>query len=293
MKKVLVTGAGGMLGKELVCQLKELEEIYIYAVSSGINQIRAVGENLVFVPISQLEHCLQSNEIDCLVHLAFPRNVKPDQWADGITYASNVLKLAKQYEISQIIHVSSQSLYGWQRTFVAREMDSVILTSPYTTGKFCLELMTNTLFEDRPHTNIRLSTIVGTETEERVPNKFLRRLVKGDNLVIEGGMQRFSFLDSRDAASALCKMVVSDGSEWAEVYNLGTWESYSLIEIAEEAVSTAKEYGFSGSEIIVKDAEIPMNNALNAELFMRDFDWKPQYTLKQTMTSILERIIRE
>lgn len=293
MKNVLITGAGGMVGRELVRQISQEEEFCVYAVSSKYRAFMQTREWLYEVPGDYVETCMQNAAIDYLIHLAFPRNVKPSQWANGISYASAILKFAKQYDIPRIIHVSSQSVYGLQRQTRATEQDEPVLSSPYTTGKYCMELLNNILFSDRPHTNIRLSTTVSEASEERIPNKLLRRVTKGEDLCIEGGMQRFSFLDVRDAAGGICQMLKTDSAKWAQEYNLGTEENHSLLEIAEEALAVGQAFGFTNSKMVVKEADIVMNNCIDPTAFMEDCGWAPRYTLRQSMVQIIEKIMQE
>ena len=121
-----------------------------------------------------------------MLQLAFPRNVQPEQWADGIKFCMETLFMAHKYDVKRIVHVSSQSLYGWQREDAAKVDSEVMLVSPYTTGKYCTEVLVNNLFADRPHTNVCLSTIIGTYTRERVVNFY--NLTVTESVAVNGMM---------------------------------------------------------------------------------------------------------
>ena len=238
----MITGAGGLVGQAVISALLEDEnkEYEVFAATSNTDKMNMENPRLCVIPNHDIEKVLKEKQIDTLLHLAFPRNVEPDQWADGIAFSMDVLYMAKKYHVGKIINTSSQSIYGLQRDHAADEVSSIYLNSPYTTGKYCSELMVNELFSDRPHTNVRLSTIIGPSTKERVTNKFFARIIQGEDIIVQGGMQVFSFLDVRDAASGFVRLIKSDGSMWKKVYNLGTHEYKTLLEIAQMAVQIGK-----------------------------------------------------
>lgn len=289
MKKVLICGAAGLVGQATIRAMIEEETFEIYAATSRPERICLSNSKLHIISNWEIESLLQQEKIDTLLQLAFPRNVKPEQWAAGIRFAADILFMAKKYKIGEIVHISSQSIYGLQRTATADEQSSICLNSPYTTGKFCMELMVEHLFYDRPHTNIRLSTTIGPETQERVTNKFLKQVMSGENILVQGGMQRFSFLDVRDAADGLVHLLKNDKANWRQVYNLGTSENYTLFEIAKLAIKIGKEYGFTNSKVIVEPADIVMNNCIDVSAFEADYLWQARYTLSDSMKYIFEK----
>lgn len=280
-----VCGASGLVGRQVVAGLCN-EGFKVYAATSRPGEWKDSRKGLHVIANEEIEDVFKEKKVDAMLHLAFPRNVSQDQWANGIQFASDVLFMAQKYDIPKVVHVSSQSIYGLQRTKPADEQTTFNLTSPYTTGKFCMELLVNHLFFDRPCTNIRLSTTIGPNTKERVPNKIIQRIVQGDDIVIKGGMQKFSFLDVRDAASGLITILKSNGSGWKSAYNLGTEESHPLLEIADTALDIGRRYGYCKSSLIHEPDEVIMNNSLNVQRFYDDFGWRAEYSLEQSLEHI-------
>lgn len=289
MKTILITGASGLVGRAVIQELITLQgKVTIYAASSNPDKIIYKAGNLHIIKNEEIEKILSANEIDILLQLAFPRNVSENQWAKGIKYAVDILFLAHKYKVKRIINVSSQSIYGLQRRISADEGHEIFLNSPYTTGKYCTEIVTECLFERGMYTNIRLSTTIGTDTKERVPNKLFARIVSGMDLVIKGGNQKFSFLDVRDAASGLVSLMMQDNIWWKSAYNLGTSEVNSLLNIANLAVEIAREYGYDKSKIVIQEDDIVMVNQIDVRLFEHDFKWKAQYSLEESLRYIFE-----
>ena len=290
MKRVMITGAGGTVGSAVISALlaDKSMEYEIIAATSNVEKVNQKNSCLHVIPNDDIEKVLKKNEVDTLVHLAFPRNVESDQWAKGIAFSMDVLHMAQKYYVNKVINTSSQSIYGLQREQAADEESPIYLNSPYTTGKYCTEITVNEIFSDRPHTNIRLSTIIGPSTRERVTNKFFSQIVRGEDIIVQGGGQVFSFLDVRDAASGFVSLIKSDGSIWKKAYNLGTHEYKTLLEIAQLAISIGKKFGYEKSKLIQQPTEIVLNNQIICSSFQNDLHWEPVYDLEASMEYIFQ-----
>lgn len=290
MKNIVITGASGLIGTALIDRLLNQchTEFKIYAVTSNPNKLKISDSCLSIIAPNQLEDILKSNTIEVLVQLAFPRNVSNENWAAGIKYAMNVIFLAKKYGVERLINVSSQSIYGLQREEAANENDAIILNSPYTTGKYCTELLAEGLFREGTFTNIRLSTIIGPTTKERVPNKLFANILSGNKLTIKGGQQQFSFLDVRDAADGLLCIISKTVQPWKPAYNLGTREVCSLLSIAEKCNLIASEHGYAKAHINLIVDDTFLSNELDVTLFEKDFGWIARYNLNESLTYILD-----
>lgn len=289
MRKVIIGGAAGMVGRGLLEYITEHKcDLEIWAADRNIDQLKQYeSTNIHPIQNKEVEIVLSHNQMDVMLQMAFPRNVKPEQWAAGISFAANMLKLAKAYEVKSVINISSQSIYGLNRTEPADEQSPISLNSPYTTGKYCMELMMEQLFGDRPYTNIRLSTIIGPATPERVLNKFLATIIAGNNINIKGGHQVFSLLDVRDAAAGLATLLMSNANKWHHVYNLGTAEYIGIIDMAEKCESAAERHGILKTKIKVEqNDEVFLNSLVKVDAFYEDFCWKAQYTIDESIDNI-------
>lgn len=284
--RVLITGASGNLAKELIKVLEENPQCEIWGASSRPQENHYLRAKIISNDL--LENCLKQNSFDVFVHSAFPRNVNAKQWASGIDFSFKVLFWAYKYGCKRVIHISSQSIYGWDREFAAVEGGVVSLNNPYSTGKYCIEQLVKYLFDSGIYTNIRLSTIIGNHTDEKVPNKFMHQLITNCDLNIQGGDQIFSFLDIRDAVDALCLLIMNDKDNWREIYNIGTEEYYTLLEIANKCLCIAKQHGNTTSKINITPVDITLNNRLDCNAFYEDFGWKAKYSLDDTLLHMFE-----
>ena len=288
MKKVLICGAAGMVGRTLVAEaLENHQDCEVWAADINVDVFSGIeSANFHAILNTELESTMQAHHFDAMLQMAFPRNVQPNQWSSGIEFCFNVLFLAKKYNVGKVVHVSSQSLYGWQREEAADEKSPVILVSPYTTGKYCAEILTRQLFESGTFTNVRLSTIIGPLTKERVVNKFIEKVIKGENIVVQGGGQFFSFLDVRDAASGLLAILLSDNVKMQAIYNVGTQKFATLIEIANKVNEIGEKRGYSGTKVVLEQGDIVLNNKIDVSAVKNDFGWEAEYTLDDSIENI-------
>lgn len=287
--KILITGAGGFLGTELVKELMRQEDVDVVALTSQKEKlVQTIGEaanvtlsgrNSVFEP------GFDFSSIDVLINCAFPRNVDGIQMADGLQYISRLLKRAVTGGVKSVINISSQSVYSQTRMKPAAEDTELNLESKYAIGKYAAELLTNSVCWNIPHTSIRMASLIGVGFDQRLVNKFIKQVLEGENICIRGGRQMFGFLDVRDAASAI--IAVAQGKDWKEIYNLGPDRGYTLLEIAKCVQDTVKESGFENTEIELEETDDWQNSSLDSTRLKRQFDWREQCSLRNTVLSII------
>ena len=290
--KIAVTGAGGFLGTELLRQLSEVADIKIYAFSFDFERKRDTyvkADNIISVDNSEAA-ALDYSDIDILINCAFPRNTDDEAFAEGLNFIQKVIEKAVNDKVGPVINISSQSVYSQKRTAPADEDFPIVLESKYAVGKYWSELFVNTVCRNLRHTNLRMASLIGAGFNQRITNKFAAKVIAGEQITISGGEQIFGFLDVRDAAAAIIKIALSD-CEWHEVYNLGTNNAYTLREIAECAVVVGNEIGFTAPEPVYNNFGEWQNSALDCSKFMKYFDWKPTYSMKDTMHQIYRTLM--
>lgn len=186
MKKILITGAGGFLGRYLIeaCFHKEFE---IIAISSQKESLYKQFSGTDILVVDKLEALSTDwSKIDVLINCAFPRNVDGEKIAEGLEYVAKVLEKANRDGVGFVINISSQSVYSQNRCEAANENTSVCLDTKYAIGKYVTELMTNSICREIRHTNLRMASLIGPEFEQRLVNKFIKSALVGENLKLIG-----------------------------------------------------------------------------------------------------------
>lgn len=284
MKQMIITGAGGFLGTEIISQCIENGEYEIYALTSKPEELT---EKYRDCPRFHL-YGGEILEDAYVVHCAFPRKEDGRELAAGLDYSKKCYRLLKKIAPRGIVHVSSQSVYSRKREKPASESTPVNLESGYAAGKYAAELLTNTFFEEIPHTNLRMASLIGVGFEQRITNIFVEQALKNHEIHIQEGQQSFGFLDVRDAAAAVVRLLEDDSpKEWKEVYNVGTDENHTLREIAETVIGNVEEYCGIEAVLTSEESDVCFQSTLNSERFRRQFYWEPKYNLKDTVISLI------
>ena len=287
--KIVITGAGGFLGEHLIKQcIKQESKIEIIAVTSQTESLsKKYKGSIEIIDRKQLDK-VDWNEIDILLNCAFPRNNDGEQMADGLSFISETVTRATIGGVGAVINISSQSVYSQMRKEPATEDTILNLETKYAVGKYATELLVNKICRNIPHTNLRMASLIGEGFEQRITNKLVAKVIAGGDLNIIGGEQRFGFLNVKDAANGIIAVFNSKPSEWKEVYNLGTNESYTLSEIAEMVSKMGEQYLDRKILINYQDISEWKNSSMNCDLFFESFSWKPQYNMSDTINMLFK-----
>lgn len=284
---IAITGAGGFLGSELLRQLAGRADVRVTAFTFDFERERdtfVTAENISNVDNADAA-AFDFSDTDVLIQCAFPRNVNDESFSKGLDFLQLVVEKAAKDRAGAVINISSQSVYSQKRSEAADESAATVLESRYAVGKYCSELFVNSVCREIRHTNLRMASLIGAGFNQRLTNRFAAVVMKGEQISLTGGDQLFGFLDVRDAASAIITAALSEGP-WDEVYNLGTNAAYTLLQLAETAVSIGKECGYSAPQPVVTGEGEWQNSALLCDAFSARFGWKPAYALNDTMKEI-------
>ncbi len=163
MKTILVTGGAGFIGSHLIDRLlligyrvinvdnfndyydPKLKENNIKNHFKFPNQYRLIREDIT--KKSFLEYFLNEEKINAIVHLAARAGVRPSienpyqYQLDNVIGTQNILDLAKEKNISNLVLASSSSVYGNNKKIPFSETDNVDYPiSPYAATKKANEL---------------------------------------------------------------------------------------------------------------------------------------------------------
>lgn len=289
MKRLIISGAGGFLGSYVIKK----------ALDAGIEVVAITGKTSIAAGVMVLDTerfltgaCTLDAE-DVFLNCLFPTNADGYKMAEGLEKVYRMIIMAYESGVGAFINISSQSVYPSKRTAPAREGDALSLETPYAVGKYSSEAFVNRIFSDRPHTNIRMASLLGVGYDQRIVNRLIMQALKGERLKVIGGMQRYGFLEVWDAAAGLVKLAASDPASWRETYNLGRNDSYTLVDVAECVVAQMKRQAHMDAAYTVEEGQDNRNSAIDASLFMRDFDWTPAITLPEATAAILRSKLDE
>lgn len=302
-KNLLVTGASGYLGRNLIEEilLKHDEHFDVWALSRDKQKMKSIfGSKIKIYDISDFENgVLSMGNVDILLHAGFARpHCTTVEIADSIVFSNKILIKAFQNQVANIINISSQSVYGQGSEIPWNENTIVNTSTVYSTAKFSTEqllLGLKTLYPHVNSTSIRLGALTGGAVglvNVDLLSKIISNVINGKDIDIIGRDQIMERLDIRDAISGLISVLNNTDKKWNMVYNLGSGKQYNLAEIAEEIEKCAKEIGYIPN-LIEHVSESKLEFGLNIELFKKDFKWQPEYNLKDTVLSLFNYLKKQ
>lgn len=327
-KTIFITGATGLIGYYLTSSLvykniKENSNIKILALVRNIKKARLqfneqlkVDNKLNFI-CGELNNIPNiSEKIDYVIHGASPTSSKifaenPVEVIKTIYNGTiNILELAKNKEIKNMVFLSTMEVYGVNKTHdkVDEEHESYLNTmnvrNSYPESKRLCENLCASYYSEYnvPVNVLRLTQTFGPgikENDNRVFAQFIRASIEKKNIVLltEGKTYR-NYLYLADAATAILAVVLSE--KYGEAYNVANEESYCSIKEMAELVA---------NDISNKKIRVIFNfaNKNNTKIFMpqmcmnldikklKKLGWNSNYNLRdmyeRTIVSIKNNIL--
>lgn len=286
MKKIVITGANGLVATELTHLLIHSGIYEIYLVSTNLESIKSKYAEFKNVKCYNIETlpCDLNNSI--VIHTAFTRSGNGNDYVSSITFLYKILSWAKKSHIKKFINISSQSVYGNnQKESLWKENVCVNPSYMYALAKAISEQIVENYFVDTSviWTNLRLSSIC---EEARFMNVFVKNTLTENDIIIKGANHKFSFIDVRDVATGLLAMIEYDGP-FDTIYNLGTGKKYSILDIALIVQQIASDKFGKHVKIIEQNGdEEPQSYGLCPLKFMSTYNWEPHYEMYDMIMSL-------
>jgi len=304
MKRVLVTGGAGFLGRHLCARLlKDGNEVICLD-----NYFTGTKSNIVafldnpFFEIIRHDVCFPLYiEVDEIYNLACPASpihyqhdpVKTTK--TSVHGAINLLGLAKRVG-AKILQASTSEVYGDPTMHPQQEhywgnVNPIGIRSCYDEGKRCAE----TLFFDyhrQYNLNIKVARIFNTygpymrPNDGRVVSNFILQALHNEPITLYGdGQQTRSFCFVDDLINGLITLMNSDQSVTGPI-NLGNPEEFTILALAEQVINLTN----SNSEIIFHPlpSDDPMQRCPDISLAKEQLNWQPKINLTNGLTSTIE-----
>ena len=268
-KTILVTGAAGFIGSNLVKRLfNDVKNIKVIGIDSitdyydvnikyeRLKEIEALGKDWTFVHDSiankkAVEEIFSKNKISVVVNLAAQAGVRysitnPDAYIQSnLIGFYNILEACRHHEVEHLVYASSSSVYGSNKKVPYSTDDKVDNpVSLYAATKKSNELMAHAYSKlyNIPSTGLRFFTVYGPAGRPDMAYfGFTNKLVKGDIIKIfnYGNCKRdFTYVDDivegivRVMQHAPEKQNGEDGLPIPpyKVYNIGNSHPENLLE---------------------------------------------------------------
>lgn len=280
MKSILVTGAGGFIGRRLVRILR----------SAGHSLIELCSADGDIADPATLERFHEA-PVDFVFHLA-GRTYVPDAWREpadfqrvNVTGTGNVLELCRKRKIP-LTYVSGY-LYGIPASLPVKETDRIEANNPYALSKLLAESLCNfyAAHFDVPVTIIRPFNIygIGQKAHFLIP-KIIAQIKAGQRIQVKDLTPRRDYLYLDDLVDGLLRTLESKSG--CRVYNFGYGSSLSVKEIIDLIQSVA------GTSLEIIGEKLPRKNEIqdvyaDINKARQELLWQPKYRFEGGIREIL------
>lgn len=294
--KLLISGASGFLGSNILKYVTDfntsIEVVALSTNADSINQQFSEFDNITAYSYEDMDN-IHHDDIDVFINLAYPRNDCSEKLGASMSSIYNNLRTIASWNIPAIINVSSQSVYGTSRTGMVKESDDVNLDSIYATGKYCFELICDSLFHDSRLIHVRLASLIGCGFDQRVTNKLVDIAIKNKAMQIKDNGTIYSYLDVRDAVEGLLSISARMENplfDCPRIINLGTESGYTLTDISSIIHKILLESYDMYTDVSFVDCEMTnkFTFQLDSTLLKQCFNWIPSITIEDSLKRIIE-----
>jgi len=304
--KVLVTGATGYLGAEIVRALL-VDGNEVIALSRSLEKFEQLRRwcdtlepqlRILEGDICTLRALPQG--IGTIIHAAARLGVKEcgEHRAETVRVnvhgTCNILRLAARHGVKRFIYISTQSIYGRHPPPWSEEVQPDP-QGVYALTKYAGEGLVRAFRDDLDLAILRLARLYGVSLFMRwdeLIGKFVRMIHEGLPLPVFGdGTQRFDLLHVRDAAQCVARLLKIYPEGWNEIYNVGGGGSISLNELVERLAQIAMELDLPPVEV-ERRLEISPTGPSHCELDItrarKRLGWMPRQALQEGLQEYLQ-----
>ena len=313
-KRIMITGASGLIGRSLVAALIKNSTAKIVALVRNEQKAKTIFAGL---PQDRIEYYVsdvtalepKNISIDYVVHAANQTASKAfiehpvEVIESSIAGTRNVLEFAKVNAVESFVYLSTMEVYGAPSTSdkiyetSPAYLDSTAIRSSYPESKRVCECLCAAYFAEYgvPAKIVRLTQTFGEGVEysdKRVFAEFARCAIGGRDVVLKTkGETERNYLYVGDAVTAILTVLLHGKN--GEAYNAANEETYcSIAEIAE---SVAANFGDGKVKVVIEDngnAEklgyapvLKMNLATDK---LRALGWEPEVGLTETFARLID-----
>lgn len=233
MKKVIVTGANGLIGTSILKELsKKGTEVFaiIKDENENIQNIKELhGVKIVYCELDQineLEELILDRDIDTCIHLAWIgasgiNRSKADLQLSNIGYALELVKTISNMKVKRFVGAGTlMEIDTWN--YIPQDGSTPNAISHYPAAKIATRMMTKIECNNLgiEHLWCQISNTYGPHIKQGFIHYLLDSLMNSQNTKLTEGLQLYDFMFIDDTVSAFIK--VAEKGENNNTYYLGS-----------------------------------------------------------------------
>jgi len=283
MKKILIIGASGFVGRHLLNNLNK-------------NRFEIIIPNKTFDLIDK-KAWNNLQECETLIHLAAKTSVQ-ESWNEPQNYinnntliTTNALEYCRRYK-SKLVLLSSY-LYGNSKTLPIKENFTTQAINPYALSKLISEDISR--FYKKYYSLdiiiLRVFNIYGLyQPKHFLISKVIEKVKNSKSIIVNSLSPKRDYLYIEDLISAIIKSIEYKGKQ--DLFNIGYGESHSV----EEVINIIQKIYKTNLPIINKRinrrTEI-RNTIADRHLSKLELGWEPIFNLEKGLMEMIKTNVRE
>jgi len=297
IKNILITGAAGFIGRQLVNKLEEYDVKIFQIDDLSQDPLIEPHDNLIKDNVQNIKkEFLLDNEIDSVVHLAAKKNVK-DSFFNLNNSVENYDMTLKLYgacvesNVRNFYIASTCEIYGFQNENL-NENSKFIPHSPYAVSKVANEYLSDVymmLKEDFKVTSLNFFNTYGpSEGADAVIPNFISKAVNNEVIKIEGdGTQARDFTYIDDTINLLINLIFSD--KYYRSVNIGSGKDVSVNELLNLVKKNFKDVKY---EYIEKRPNEIKTFIADNSLIIKEFNFKLNIGIEEGFKKVVDAYIK-
>jgi UDP-glucose 4-epimerase len=300
MKNILVTGATGFMGRNLVEKLHSMA----YQVSGVDKSGGMIGDTSIdaldCTNQEALNRYCQGKSFDGIIHLAasvppsFHGEEARQSLLENVQMTINLLEVAREQGGKVFIYASGTSVYGYPDKLPVTEETPAQPDGFYLLGKFFGELLCQQYQKEYklPVAILRISAPYGPGMrKETVIRKFIKQALLSEDITLYGtGSRSQDFTYIEDVTGAIVQAYEAKATG---IFNVSSGVSTSMKELAETILRVLPS---SKSRIVYSGAKDPQEGyraAFSFEKARGSFGYQPKFPLTRGIEEYARAIKEE
>jgi len=303
MSKIIVTGASGFVGANLVKKIINKNEIYIFTRKESdtwrLNDIKSEinVQTINFENKNKIQSVVNKIKPDYVFHLAtyggypFQQDVKTIV-DSNIHNSINLMQALSEYgRLEKFVNIGSSSEYG-PKTKPMKEIDLASPIFPYGITKLTQTNFAKYFFVKNglPSVTLRLFSVYGPlEEPGRLIYDIMTSILRKNILKLASKKAKRDFIFVDDVIEAIKKISKTPNIE-GDIFNVGSGKEYSIEEVVNIVQSKLKKDLKVSWGNIEKQRSFETNNhwIANISKIKKEIKWNPKVNFEKGLAKTFE-----
>ena len=306
-KKILVTGAAGFIGSNIVskllsydCEILGIDNFYNGRMENVKNLLDHSNFTLMKVDIRDYHYLRKiANGVDIIFHQAALTNVPQSVETpfstneENVVGTLNMLMIAQELNVERFVFASSSSVYGEDTPLPTQEDMHLCPISPYGVSKLAAESYVYSFYKNYglKTVSLRYFNVYGpnqiASPYSGVISIFISRIFNGQPPIIYGdGTQTRDFTFIGDVVQANF-LAASQNNAIGQIFNVGTGTQISILELAYQLLELLNRSDLEVQFESPRPGDIPYSLA-DITRAKKLLNFAPQFNLNKGLTETIK-----